>query len=338
MARRRWGKILTVTLIILFALLSLVITFTIGWRPIMGPRARALTDRHFEPSTARLERGKYLVDSVMGCLGCHSPLDLKKGGSPPLEGRLGAGSAWLDRDPTWIVAPNITPDKETGAGNWPDDALARAIREGVGHDGRALFPIMPYEDYRTLSDEDLASVIVYIRSLPAVRNELPPTKIPFPVNFLIKNGPRPLTAAVPAPDQSTPLSRGSYLVQMGGCTDCHSPREKGQLIPGLDFAGGTVLKEPTGVVASSNITPDPTGIPYYDVGLFIRAMREGKVGARQLNAAMPWSFYGKMTDDDLKSVFAYLRAVKPIKHRVDNTVPPTNCKLCRMKHGLGETN
>jgi len=134
------------------------------------------------------------------------------------------------------------------------------------------------------------------------------------------------------------VARGAYLVKLGRWADCHTPSETGQQLPGLDFAGGFVTRLPTGVVASANITPDPSGISYYDENLFIHAMREGKVGARQLNAAMPWWLYGKMTDDDLKSVFAYLRTLKPIKHRVDNAVPATYCKLCRQQHGLGEGN
>ena len=338
MSRRRWGKILGVTVIVLLALVSLAITFTIGWRPFIGPRTRALTDRHFEPTTARLERGKYLVNSVMGCLSCHSEVDFGKPGAPQKADRLGAGTRWTDAALPWVIVPNITPDKETGAGNWSDDALARAIREGIGHDGRALFSLMPYPNFSSMSDEDLASVIVYIRSLPAVRNQLPPIKAPFPISFFMKAGPQPISSIVPTPDQSTPVARGAYLVKMGSCADCHTPSERGQPIAGLEFAGGFVLHQPTGVVATSNITPDPSGISYYDENLFLRAMHEGKVGARQLNASMPWRDYGKMTDDDLKSIFAYLRTLKPIKHRVDNTVPPTNCKLCRMKHGLGDSN
>ena len=90
--RRRWAKILGITILALLALISLAITFTIGWRPIIGPKARRLTDRRFEATQARLERGKYLVDSVMGCLGCHSEADFSKPGAPPREGRRGAGT------------------------------------------------------------------------------------------------------------------------------------------------------------------------------------------------------------------------------------------------------
>ena len=338
MARRRWGKILGVSVILLLVLVSVAITFTIGWRPFIGPRSRALTERRFEATPARMQRGNYLVNSVMGCVGCHSDQDFSKPGAPPVANRRGAGLVWAATDTPWLVASNITPDKETGAGKWSDDTLARAIREGIGHDGRALFPIMPYPNFRAMSDEDLASVIVYIRSLPPVRNQLPATKIPFPLNFLITTAPQPLTTPVPAPDQSTPVARGAYLARMSSCADCHTPQEKGQPIAGLDFAGGFVLKGPTGTVASSNITPDASGISYYNEALFLSAMHEGKIGARTLNATMPWTFFSQMSDDDLKSVFAYLRTLKPVKHRVDNTVPPTYCKMCRMRHGLGESN
>ena len=338
MARRRWGRILGGIVVLVLVLISIGITFTIGWRPIIGPRARAVTDRKFEVTQARLARGEYLVNAVMGCVGCHSEQDLGKPGAPPMANRRGAGLVWALTDTPWLVAPNITPDKETGAGNWSDDTLARAIREGIGHDGRALFPIMPYQSFRAMSDEDLASVVVYIRSLPPIRNQLPATQIPFPLNFLVKNVPEPLTGPVPAADLSTPVARGAYLVRMGTCADCHTPQEKGKQIAGLDFAGGFVLKGPTGTVASANITPDPSGISYYDENLFIRAMHEGRVGARTLNATMPWTFFSRMTDDDLRAVYAYLQSLKPIKHRIDNTVPSTYCKKCRQRHGMGDSN
>lgn len=334
----RWIRITGVTIVTLLVLLALAITLTIGWRPIIGPRARTLTDQKFAATPARLVRGQYLVDSVLGCIGCHSEQDFSKPGAPPVANRRGAGLVWAATDTPWLVAPNITPDKETGAGNWSDDTLARAIREGIGHDGRALYPIMPYLSFQAMSDEDLAAVIVYIRSLAPVRNQLPATRIPFPSNFLTNDVPQPVTVPVPPPDQSTPVARGAYLVRMGTCADCHTPQEKGRPVEGMGFAGGLVLTGPTGKVASSNITPDASGISYYDENLFIRAMHEGRVGARTLNATMPWSFFAQMTDDDLKAVFAYLRTLKPVKHRVDNTVPSTYCKKCRQTHGLGDTN
>ena len=237
----------------------------------------------------------------------------------------------------WLIAPNITPDPETGAGNWSDDALARAIREGIGHDGRALFPVMPYPHYREMSDEDLASIIVYLRSVPPVKNQLPTTQMPFPLKYLVSNVPQPVTAEV-KPDLSSAEQRGAYLVSMAACVDCHTPQEKGQPMPGMDFAGGFILYEPKGPVASANITPAASGIGYYNDVTFIQAMRMGKVGARPLHASMPWYFFGKMGDGDLKDIFAYLKTVKPVKHQLDNFEPPTFCRLCKQKHGFGATN
>ncbi len=335
---RRWQRTIGIAIAVLVIVIALGITFTIGWRPIVGPKTRSLGNRRFEATAARIERGKYLVNAVAGCLGCHTDADWSKPGAPPVGAKLGSGHVWSDQKMPWLVAPNITPDKETGAGTWSDDMFARAIREGIGHDGRTLFPLMPYPHYRQMSDEDLASIVVYLRTLPAVHNQLPTTHMPIPLRFFVKAMPEPLTQAIPQPDQSTPEKRGQYLVQMASCSECHSPQEKGQVLPGMDFAGGFILYEPSGPVASSNITPDPSGISYYDANLFVRVMREGKVGARQLHASMPWWTFGKMTDDDLKSIFAYLRTLRPVKHRVDNTEPPTPCKLCKAVHGLGDQN
>ena len=162
-------KIVGWVLVVLVILLAIGITATIGWKPFFGPSARALTDRRFESTPERLERGKYLTENVTPCFGCHSPRDWSKNESPEAQGMHGAGMANFPFEglPGTVHAPNITPDKETGAGNWTDDQMARAIREGIGFDGRALFPMMPYENFRRLSDEDLASIIVYSANDPA---------------------------------------------------------------------------------------------------------------------------------------------------------------------------
>jgi cytochrome c553 len=326
-------------LAILAVVLAVAISLTIGWRPFLGPRARALENRKFQTTPARLARGRYLVNNVMGCTDCHSEHDYKAAGAPALGAKLGAGQIFpVQGLPGNVVAPNLTPDSETGAGDWTDDQFARAIREGVGHDGRALFPLMPYLLYRVVSDEDLASIVVYVRSLPPVRNPLPKTEIIFPVRYLIRNAPQPLTAPVPPPDSSTPAKRGEYLIQLAACVDCHTPQQRGEYNMAMAFGGGFEFKGPFGRVSSANITPDPTGIPYYDENLFLQVMHTGKVHARELNAIMPWIAFRNMTDDDLKDMFAYLRTLKPVRHRVDNALPPTFCKLCQGKHGAGDQN
>lgn len=297
---------------------GVVITVTIGWRPVLGARSRALTDRHFGRTAERLARGKYLVEGVVGCFDCHAQLDGEpQSGKAPLVSHKGAGHVMVNQGGFVLAAPNITPDVETGAGNWTDDQFARAIREGIGHDGRTLFPIMPYGDYRNLSDEDLASVIVYIRSLEPVRNELPKPQIPFPLSRFIQSAPDPLFTVV-SDGGADPIARGRYLTRIGGCIDCHTPEDKmHRPIKGMEFAGG---KQIEGFPArSANITPDPSGISYYDEALFVRVMHTGHVGARPLNPPMPWWIFQNMSDDDLQSIFAYLRTVKPIHNRVDNS-------------------
>jgi hypothetical protein len=336
----RTAKILLTLVFVLGGLAAVAITFTIGWRPFLGPVARPLASRTFDRTPQRLERGHYMATALYGCLYCHSPHDWNAPGTPYIPGKEGAGALMPETDlPGRIVAPNLTPDPETGAGRWTDDQLARAIREGIGHDGRALFPIMPYSNYRAMPDEDLASVVVYLRSMPPVRNPLPPTEVIFPVNYLIRGVPKPLKSPVAEiPATLEPAKRGEYLVNLAGCGDCHTPQVKGQELPGMTLAGGFALNGPWGSVAAANLTPDPSGIPYYDEALFLEVMRTGFVKARHLSPAMPTMVAKNVKDEDLKPIFAYLRTIKPVQHRVDNTEPPTYCKVCRQKHGAGERN
>ena len=324
----------------LIVLLLIGITVTIGWHPFIGPSARTLTDRTFPSSPERLARGRYLTENLLNCFACHSDRDWARDDAPLVAGTHGAGSPDfpLKDLPGDVRPPNITPDPETGAGNWTDDQLARAIREGIGYDGRALFPFMPYENFRYLSDEDLASVIVYLRSLTPVRRAVPKTELIFPVKYLIRSAPHPLNDPVPAPDLSTPVKRGDYLVTIGGCRDCHTPQHNGQRMAELDLAGGFFLRGPWGEVASANITQAPSGIPYYDEGLFVEVMRTGSAKARKLSQIMPWWNLRGLTDEDLKSMFAYLRTVPSVAHRVDNSKSPTACKRCGFAHGAGDQN
>lgn len=320
-------------------LLAAAVTATIGWRVLLfGPATRPLADTTFEPTPARLERGRYLVEARYFCFGCHTERDWSQPGAPALPGREGQGVNWAGEGMPWLTAPNITPDPETGIGRVSDDALGRAIREGIGFDGRALFPIMPYLGYRRIPDEDLASIIVYLRSRPPIRHELPPTDLPFPMSLFIQAVPQPLAGPVPEPDLSTPVERGEFLVHTTDCAGCHTPKKQGQPIPGMDLGGGFLLMTPGGEVASLNITPHSSGIPYYDEALFVAAMRTGRVGARKIHDVMPWLWMAKWTDEDLAATFAYLQTLPPVHHEVSNLEPPTPCPVCGNAHGLGERN
>ena len=324
--------------LLLGVLAAIIVSATVGWRPFVGPRTRALTDRTSAVSEARLARGQYLVGAVSGCLACHSDVDTGRG-VPSEPAMSGSGKVMAPEGLPWLVAPNLTPDPETGIGTWSDDMLARGIREGVGADGRALFPMMPYPMYRQMSDEDLASVVVYLRSLFPVRNPLPRTTVPFPPGPLINSIPEPLETPVEDLDLRDPVRRGEYLATLAACADCHTPMDdRNERIAGLEFGGGFVLRDGAGPVASSNLTPDASGIPYYTEELFVDTMRMGRVVTRQLNDIMPWWIYQHMTDDDLRAIFAYLQTLAPVRHRVDNTEEPTLCAVCGLEHGAGEGN
>jgi mono/diheme cytochrome c family protein len=292
----------------------------------------------FTRTPQRLMRGKYLVEGLGHCFDCHSERDAK---GNPVRGKEGAGRVLPPDEsniplPHFLVCPNITPDTETGAGSWSDAQLARALREGTGHDGRTLDRTMPYWNFRNLTDEDLASVIVFLRSIPAVHRRLPKRNLA--EEPVIDWRPDVQPPALPS-DAPAAARRGEYLVHIGNCTACHTTANpQGRPIPGMLFGGGRVFVRPWGTAASANLTRDPSGIAYYDEAQFIRTIRTGHVGARALSRTMPYPVYRSLSDDDLKAIFAYLRMLPPVRHRVDNSEPATLCPKDKNRHGFGERN
>ena len=114
----RVRRIVGYSLPLIVVLSALGITFTIGWRPIIGPKARPLTDRRFDATPERVARGQYIVNGLVGCLVCHSDVDRSKPGAPPKEGNEGAGRDWSQDGRPGLIAPNLTPDRETGIGTF----------------------------------------------------------------------------------------------------------------------------------------------------------------------------------------------------------------------------
>jgi mono/diheme cytochrome c family protein len=248
-------------------------------------------------SAEGVARGQYLLENVMGCAGaCHSP-----GEDTPYIGtmeKIELGPAVFD-----FNAPNLTPDVETGLGAWSDAEIARAIREGVDRDGRAL-AIMPSFNYHVISDADIAAIIGYIRSLPPTRSKIEPFdanafgKMILALNVIMPSPlGEPITTAQFTPDPASP-DYGAYLVSIAACRDCHKP----------DLSGGPMVE-------SGMIAPDLTGsgeFAHWSQADFITAMRTGaRPDGRNLNPAMPYQEYGKMRDEDLAAVFQFLHALPP---------------------------
>lgn len=281
-------------------------------------------------------RGKYLVESIAICFECHSERDFFKPGWPIPPGRKGSGRMLRgEGTPDPIVAPNISPDKETGIGAWTDEEIKRAIITGVGRDGRQLHPEMPYHYFNLLSAAELDAIVKYLRSIPPVKSTLPkmPNYVPGP------NAARVAMDSIQLTAHSDSVKRGQYLVRLAGCETCHTPRNSQGFIQGMGFAGGSVFRHGNGGAdAASNLTSDSSGIGGYTERQFLDVIRTGCSGGRSLNSAMPWYFYRNMTDSDLKAIFAYLKALPSIPHKIDNTQPASLCPKCRNQHGLGDQN
>ncbi len=280
------------------------------------------------PSETRVARGRYIFEILSDCDGCHSMRDYSRFGGPVVAGHRAEGTIFKKEFglPGDISAPNITPDPETGIGGWSDGEIVRAIREGIGRDGRALFPIMPYSSYRSMSDEDVYSLVAYLRTLPPVKNRLPKTRIDFPVWFFIKSAPQPVAAPVPPPDRAHRLRYGEYLVEIGGCAECHTPAKGGEPEQNMKFGGGREFKLPGLIVVSANISPDPeTGIGRWTEQQFLEKFAEyksyvangsPKVGPEGFTM-MPWLNLSQLPAEDLGAIFTYLKVQPPVRNAVE---------------------
>jgi mono/diheme cytochrome c family protein len=295
---------------------------------------RSLRDIVVARTPERIERGRYLSEGLLQCFVCHSERDWKKPGAPPIPALKGAGQVWPGRP--WLTAPNLTPDPETGTGTWTDDMLIRAIREGISHDGRVLHPQMWYRSFGVLPDEDVESVVAYLRTLKPIKHALPKTTIP-PDEAKKLEVPAPITQPVPMPPQpATDIDRGRRLAWLADCSGCHTswytPKN-----PGL-FGGGNLVTRGDMKTYGANITSDDSGIKHYDAAFFREVMRTGKARGRELSPLMPWTVFTNLSDQDLDGLFAYLSALPKVKHVIDNIDTPTKCAICGGEHPLGQYN
>ncbi|MDB4938877.1 MAG: hypothetical protein JWP87_5849 [Labilithrix sp.] len=312
--------------LVLLAVVGVVVKFY-----VLSPKSRAAQAVTAPSTPEAIARGKYLVNNVAACIGCHSPVQEDKPGDPPVEGKIAAGrdfGDWGPEVPFRLRAPNLTPDKETGIGAMTDGEVLRAMREGIGRDGRALFPQMPYLTYaKTLNDDDALAIVAYLRTLPPIKNDPGRTEIKFPVSMFIRGVPQPLDAPPPpSPAPTEKLARGKWLLDVCSCHDCHDSVDSHmQKLPGKALAGGMKfpLANGKGVAVAPNITSDKaTGIGAYSDDDLRRVFDEGKGKSGRFLYVMPWSYYGAMTKDDKEALIAALRLAAP----VGNAVAPSEIK------------
>jgi mono/diheme cytochrome c family protein len=266
---------------------------------------------------------------------CHSTRNYNELTAPLVPGTLGKGGERFDPTmgfPGNYYAANITP---AGIGDWTDGEIFRAITTGVRRTGKPIFPVMPYSNYGKLDKEDIESVIAYLRSLPAIEHKVPESSSDFPMNFIINTIPKKAELSK-RPDPSDELAYGKYLITAASCGECHTPVDKGQVIPEFAYGGGREFKLPSGTLTSANLTPDmETGIgkwtkqQFLDRFAFYRdsANMHKKVDfMKEFNTIMPWTMYAGMTDTDLGAIYAYLRTVKPINKAIVKFQPATAMK------------
>ena len=289
------------------------------------PKEIAVEDIKIEVTPARIERGKYIFNHSAACVDCHSSRDFSKLSGPVKPGTEGMGGDKFDEElglPGTFYARNITP---YGVGNWTDGELVRAITEGISKDGSALFPIMPYLVYGKMDREDIYSVVAYLRTLPAIKNDVPKDEVKFPMSMIMKTIPTKNAFSQKPDIKTNPLAYGEYLVKGASCTDCHSPSKDGVPIPGKEFSGGIEINLPGNtVVRTANITPDnETGLGLWTKEQFIKRFKQCtepgyttpyKPG--EFQTVMPWSVYGGMIEEDLGAIYDYLRTLPAVKNQV----------------------
>ncbi|MGE0546288.1 MAG: c-type cytochrome [Kofleriaceae bacterium] len=266
------------------------------------------------PQAEQLKRGAYVVE-VAGCKVCHTPVTEGVGNGPRpfaggVEGLLPAGGIWR--------TPNITPDRETGIGQWTDEQIIRAIRMGIHADGTKLLPLMPYPYYHRMTDSDALAVVAFLRRQRPIYNKvdrstgitLPPVDLP------------PPTGNVDRVDDM--VLHGEYLATLAHCGACHTPMTgdyAGQL-----FAGGVAFELPDGrTIFSANITSDPeTGVGSWTEGQLVdtlRTMRTPHGNAIEGPMATYQTAWSQLTERDLHAIAAYVKSVAPIVHDVDEPPP-----------------
>jgi mono/diheme cytochrome c family protein len=278
----------------------------------MGAAAAVLIWSAQAAAETLLERGAYLMRSVVACGNCHTP-QTPQGPNEDME--LAGGNPIIE-EPFDAYGPNITPDTETGIGSWTDEQIIAAIREGKRPDGTIIGPPMPIGLYRGISDRDAEAIVAYLRVVKPVKNTVPKSvyRIPLPPSW------GPPVGSVAEVSQDDQARYGAYLAgPLGHCIECHTPFEGGR----PDFenqlaAGGFPFHGPWGVSVSANITPHPeSGIGKWSDAQIKRAITRGiRADGSRLMPPMGFAYYANINDRDLDAIIAYLRSLKPIDHTV----------------------
>jgi mono/diheme cytochrome c family protein len=286
------GKILAglvVVIVLLVAVAYVASSSTVGKRyTITAPAPPIPTD------SASIARGKHFARAITKCVACHGD---------DMAGEVMIDNMLLGR----VAAVNLTRGNGGRGNSLTDAQIVTAIRHGVGGDGRPLY-IMPSATYQYLSDDDVAAIVAYVRSVPPIDRAEPVSRLGPLGRVLVAAGKLNLSEASEidhsakpkaAPAAGPTTEYGKYLVTVGACKVCHGPTLSGGVIEG-----------PPSPVPAANITP--AGLKAYDEASFFRALREGKrPGGTPINPSMPWNLTREMNDVEIRAVWNYLQTVPP---------------------------
>jgi mono/diheme cytochrome c family protein len=303
---RRFKKILKWTGVILLILISGSAIIVMSRQNLkynaLYPDIKASAD------SSVIVRGKQLVFGPAHCAGCHSKVNadslIELGQQVPLS-----GGHEFDLPIGKIYSKNITPDSVTGIGRYTDREIARSLRYGVGPDGTALFDFMPFHN---TSDEDLTAIISYLRSQKPVGNKVPKHSFNLmgkvvKAFFIRPVGPDGKVPAAVKRDSS--VEYGKYLaINVANCSGCHTKRDMmtggytGELFSGgFEFEG----------LSTPNLTTDSSSrIFNWNQQNFIERFRRGKTIQK---TPMSWNSFKRMSDDELKAIYKFLKTLEPKK-------------------------
>ncbi|MEJ0008999.1 MAG: cytochrome c [Steroidobacteraceae bacterium] len=318
-----------------------------GWS---GPRSFAITPNELltepineaVPDAAQRTRGQYLV-AAGDCMSCH----LRPGGEP-FAGGLGLKTPF-----GVIYSANITPDPQTGIGNWTSDQFYRAMHDGKDDEGEHLYPAFPYPWFQRVSRADDDAMLVFLKTVPAVRYTPPANELPFVLKF------RPLLAVwnllfLPAadqqtdPNQSAAWNRGAYLVRgLGHCGGCHTAK-------GV-FGNDNSNRELQGGKLDNWVAPDLTGDSRTglgtwsadDIAEYLRTGRNAHAAAGGAMADVVTYSTSLLSEADQHAIATYLKAQAA---RTDVATAPAQaaemqrgaaiysdaCSSCHLQDGVGQ--
>lgn len=252
-----------------------------------------------------VERGEYIVRGPGACGNCHTPFGPA---GPDPNNELG-GRLVESNDLFTAMAPNITPGGRIA--DWSDEELGKAIREGIRPDGSVIGPPMPFTFYRDISDDDLASIVAFLRTLPASDND--PGASEYKMQLPPAYGPPVLT--VPAIPAGVTVEYGEYLAgPIAHCMECHTTfGPAGPMVASHLGAGGFEFHGPWGTSVAANLTPHEDGIAKWSDDELVQMITTGtRPDGSRMFPPMPYPNFAATSADDIAAIVLYLRSLPPL--------------------------